>query len=962
MEDLSPKPGLSTRFAPTEKPRQIIESSQVHPTKLASQIGFNPVATMNLGQTKVYVRPVKNTQPRAVSPNVVAANGAVLVHGQRQVNLTDNLHTQVKNRTDQTINKLLKPNQPVSSTQKYIGPEDVKITQPVTGTGTVAAIKAQPAPFKAAPSQMPTNQAKTAKVAANLQSEQLKKQLEQINKVLFDQIKQKIAVEIARQQGSQPANSVQTKPTETNSANKPVNKPILDKEAKETPKQGPFDLKKDTEQLKAKLEPKEIKVDTPETWKQKLQPEKQSIQNQQLVPSKTEFQTHTVKLEDEVKILVKEVENLDKTVTSLETEKNNTELATIERRVEIDQKMLAAIADWRLALNNLINSHSIAIKYLKEKVDKLDNQASHNLLHETKHKQTTFPTLTEPKLPDLTVNRDVNLPKLQNKPVDTIEALVTQVMQPQEAPTPASISLGPQAPANGPQPKLNIQANLITKEVKESEIDKNQPKLVIQREVQAPTFEAVSKMVKESLEKNKPVIEAKPDVTAVKTLVDQEVSEKIKQTPVPEAKVDETKLTASINAALEKQRQQVGSEAKVDETAVRSIVTEILKEQLPQVQKQTNPEIIAAPPDLSLVKDVVKDVLKNELPKTSGSNQTPGTTNTVYVKEVDKATVIPENAQTGVVVKEQAGAGVAPVINISTADIEKQILEQAEKEEAVKEAVRQAKEKAQQKIQEEKAAKEKQIAEASKKAANDQLKIVEPSQEMIQEEVNKLKTSLTTIDNKQLANLSKEQRTEMIRKLENLEKETVITKQYDEIKATAERRRINSELSAMLHQMGQKLPEVAATPQGTTQKIETLKTEEKKQTTPAQKAQVIAEIKELQRLAEARKAAERSRPTVKAQPAYGKMLPNTPTIPNVINGIVKDTKGLLLSTVVIIVKDSKGDPVRAFKTNKIGQFALSTPVPNGVYTLELEKEGFEFDIIEVDVNGAIMQPIEIKAR
>ncbi|OGY27270.1 MAG: hypothetical protein A2Z42_00210 [Candidatus Woykebacteria bacterium RBG_19FT_COMBO_43_10] len=100
---------------------------------------------------------------------------------------------------------------------------------------------------------------------------------------------------------------------------------------------------------------------------------------------------------------------------------------------------------------------------------------------------------------------------------------------------------------------------------------------------------------------------------------------------------------------------------------------------------------------------------------------------------------------------------------------------------------------------------------------------------------------------------------------------------------------------------------------------------------------------------------------VKPQLAVGKMAPALTNTPNVINGIVKDPQGLLLSDVIIVVKDSGGQPVRALKSNKIGQFAISTPLPNGTYTMELESPGHSFDIVEVDVEGKVMHPIQIQA-
>ncbi|MCL5411830.1 MAG: PrgI family protein [Patescibacteria group bacterium] len=101
---------------------------------------------------------------------------------------------------------------------------------------------------------------------------------------------------------------------------------------------------------------------------------------------------------------------------------------------------------------------------------------------------------------------------------------------------------------------------------------------------------------------------------------------------------------------------------------------------------------------------------------------------------------------------------------------------------------------------------------------------------------------------------------------------------------------------------------------------------------------------------------------VEPKKAEGRMAPAITSVPNVINGIVKDKNGLLVSDVIIVVKDVDDEPVRALKTNKIGQFAISTPLPNGTYTMELEKDGYEFDIIEIVVAGEILAPIEIRAK
>ena len=90
-------------------------------------------------------------------------------------------------------------------------------------------------------------------------------------------------------------------------------------------------------------------------------------------------------------------------------------------------------------------------------------------------------------------------------------------------------------------------------------------------------------------------------------------------------------------------------------------------------------------------------------------------------------------------------------------------------------------------------------------------------------------------------------------------------------------------------------------------------------------------------------------------------LPRVSDTPNVVVGIVKDPRGNVLSNILVEVKDREGNPVRAFKTNPLGQFASATPLSPGVYTLELEdpKKLQKFDVIQITANNQIMRPIEI---
>lgn len=86
------------------------------------------------------------------------------------------------------------------------------------------------------------------------------------------------------------------------------------------------------------------------------------------------------------------------------------------------------------------------------------------------------------------------------------------------------------------------------------------------------------------------------------------------------------------------------------------------------------------------------------------------------------------------------------------------------------------------------------------------------------------------------------------------------------------------------------------------------------------------------------------------------------TFPNVINGVVKDSTGNYLEGCIAVIYDKEGLPVRALKTNKLGQFTGSTPLPNGTYNLALEKENFTFDVLQLELGGEVLPPLLITAK
>jgi len=879
MESLSPQPNKILqpkyvsnqdfhRFAPTEKPRTVIEPKKPHPpTKIASGVSFSPVATVSLPDKTVFVRPVKNTHNRAVSPNVMDTEGKLKITPEKTVQIGENLHAQIRAKVNSGLARYLSK----SSVADIPPANPAGITQPIQNTSEKEA--KQTAESKA-------------------RNQVLKAQLEEINKALFAQIKEKIAQEIKKQSlpnnpitptfEKTPASPVfqpSKKPNQTNSSfgtnlqkQKPAalqnlgttvsaaittqNNPAVDKVL-------PAERKFFEQNLPENQSPKATALGFQE--KQKTAPK---VSNDPTF-SLGQYKEHIYKLEEEIELLNKEINYLDRTIADLEKERDIEELSTIERKIDADRKMLQAVTEWRSALNNLINSHTVALKYLKQKTDWLESQVNRLSGHHEKHlKEHRKPRPIEIKIPPL--------------PAD---------------------QLSQKAPATS-------------------------------REVQTASFAAVKNLGQETLNKEQPNI--KPNN---QPLTNQE-EKTTKENETFQSVKDQT-LKPPIEQAAKALEEISNQKAEQKTFLVKPSVTEVKtssfsKEELKNLVKEV---VLENKEDLKPTQVQVSAVTEVKPPLQSSPQKTQPQT----------------------------------IINLSQEDIEKQILEAAEKEEAEKEAREKAKREEARKAAEQKALSDLKTSQAEKplRPKSDQSKAVaivnndEVSQESLEQAFTKLKTDLTTLDNKNLSWLTQEKRAELIQKLQTLEKESEISRQFDDLKAAAERRRINAELQNLLKIESVKPQTFTQTTQPfqpTREQIELLKQKQNEQRSFEQKAKIISEIKKLERQAQAKKAAEITKATVKAQPAYGKMLPNTPTIPNIINGLVKDSKGLLLPTVIIIVKDQNGEPVRALKTNKVGQFALSTPVPNGTYTLEVEKEGYEFDIIEIDVNGTIMQPIEIKAK
>jgi len=92
------------------------------------------------------------------------------------------------------------------------------------------------------------------------------------------------------------------------------------------------------------------------------------------------------------------------------------------------------------------------------------------------------------------------------------------------------------------------------------------------------------------------------------------------------------------------------------------------------------------------------------------------------------------------------------------------------------------------------------------------------------------------------------------------------------------------------------------------------------------------------------------------------LIPTPPTRPNIIVGMVLDNEGKIVEGAILEIRNAQDLPVRALKTNRLGQFMIATPLENDLYEIEVEKEGFHFDTIKIEVKGEIIKPIEIRAK
>ncbi len=83
---------------------------------------------------------------------------------------------------------------------------------------------------------------------------------------------------------------------------------------------------------------------------------------------------------------------------------------------------------------------------------------------------------------------------------------------------------------------------------------------------------------------------------------------------------------------------------------------------------------------------------------------------------------------------------------------------------------------------------------------------------------------------------------------------------------------------------------------------------------------------------------------------------------NAISGLVIDKKGKFIEGAVVLIKNIAGQNLRALKTNALGQFVVTTPLPSRKYYIEVSKPGHSFDIVELTLTEGIVPPVLIQSH
>jgi len=232
--------------------------------------------------------------------------------------------------------------------------------------------------------------------------------------------------------------------------------------------------------------------------------------------------------------------------------------------------------------------------------------------------------------------------------------------------------------------------------------------------------------------------------------------------------------------------------------------------------------------------------------------------------------------------------------------------------------------------------------------------------------IQNLKQQLTNLESN---NIDEHEINTMKDKIEQKEDETAqLHQEIDRLnKSIVEESKLEDQVTAYRNQIKILLDQQKKLEELVNQGESRLKTlDSQLQTEQKEKGDREGQIRKLERLLEDTITSSLNPPVIKkkivnAEQGSTLKLPIMTKLPNAISGVVTDKKGQFLPETIVMIKNSNGQNLRALKTNQLGQFVVTTPLPNNKYFIEVSKTGHSFDIVEITLTGGIVPPVQINS-
>lgn len=210
-------------------------------------------------------------------------------------------------------------------------------------------------------------------------------------------------------------------------------------------------------------------------------------------------------------------------------------------------------------------------------------------------------------------------------------------------------------------------------------------------------------------------------------------------------------------------------------------------------------------------------------------------------------------------------------------------------------------------------------------------------------------------------------------KKRQLEAETHKTKQQEIIKIAEEEKRVAEQ--ARLEVEKQRLDrerqaaEEKAREQAMIEQARLQKLRDQEETLRRQKEELVRKQRtdEEERLRKEKEAVN-ARPEPQAIPLRPAQISESPATPNTIWGVtvsIYQASKVPVPGVVVIIRNQRKEVVRAVKTSAQGKFGITTPLINGQYSIEVDKEkksGLTFPVTAFEAKGETIPTIEIVGK